>query len=143
MNPKKPRNNCLACGKECKQAVDKFCNNHCQGEYYYQEYVKRWLLGQETGSKGSFYAISDNVRRWLKETRGEHCSECGWAKRHLLTGRIPLTIDHIDGDVSNNRPENLRLLCPNCHALTDTYGALNRGKGKRPNHKGGYLTPKI
>lgn len=142
MSHKKPRRNCLACGKECKQAVDKFCNNHCQGEYYYQEYIRRWLRGEETGYKGNFYAISDNVRRWLKETRGERCSECGWAKRHLLTGRIPLTIDHIDGDVSNNRPENLRLLCPNCHALTDTFGALNRGNGKRPNHKGGYLTQK-
>lgn len=143
MSHKRPRRNCLACGKECKQAVDKFCNNHCQGEYYYQQYIKRWLEGKESGSKGSFYAISDNVRRWMKETHGEKCSACGWAKRHLLTGRIPLTIDHIDGDVSNNRPENLRLLCPNCHALTDTYGSLNRGKGKRPNHKGGYLTPKI
>jgi hypothetical protein len=141
MNPKKPRRNCLYCGRECKHAADVYCGYKCQHEYAYQQYIARWQHGEEDGTKGSFYAISDNVRRWLKETHGERCSECGWAKRHLLTGRIPLTIDHIDGDVSNNRPENLRLLCPNCHALTDTYGALNRGKGKRPHHKGGYLTP--
>jgi hypothetical protein len=140
MNPKKPRPNCLFCGKECKRAVDIYCSYKCQHEYAYQQYIARWLRGEEPGTKGSFFAISDYVRRWLKEKHGERCSECGWAKRHLLTGRIPLTIDHIDGDVSNNRPENLRLLCPNCHALTDTYGALNRGNGKRPHHKGGYLT---
>jgi hypothetical protein len=140
VSAKKPRNPCLYCGKECKRAVDKFCNNRCQREYEYEQYIQRWLRGEVPGYKGSFYAISDNVRRWLKLTRGERCAECGWSQRHLLTGRIPLTIDHIDGDVSNNRPENLRLLCPNCHALTDTFGALNRGKGKRPHHKGGYLT---
>ena len=50
-----------------------------------------------------------------------------------MTGRIPLHIDHIDGDWSNNQPPNLRLLCPNCHALTASYGALNRGRG-RPYH---------
>jgi len=138
---KKPRQNCLNCGKECKHAVDRYCSHRCHSQHQYQQYIERWLRGAESGTKGSFYAVSDNVRRWLKETRGEKCSECGWAKRHPLTFRIPLTIDHIDGDVSNNRPENLRLLCPNCHALTDTYGALNRGNGKRPHHKGGYLTP--
>ena len=141
MSRKKERSHCLYCQKECKRAVDKFCNNKCQREYDYAQYIERWLRGEETGSKGNFFAISEYVRRWLKSTHGEKCSLCGWAKRHPLTLRIPLTIDHIDGNVSNNRPENLRLLCPNCHSLTDTYGALNRGKGKRPHHKGGYLTP--
>ncbi|MFH8784861.1 HNH endonuclease signature motif containing protein [Streptomyces roseoverticillatus] len=39
---------------------------------------------------------------------------------------LPLEVDHIDGDWRNNRIENLRLLCPNCHSTTDTY----RGRGK-------------
>ena len=139
-NLKKARTNCLACGQPVKRAVDKFCNNHCQGEYAYRTYIERWLAGLESGRKGNFYVVSDNVRRWMRETYGMKCSECGWSDRHPLTGRVPLTIDHIDGDVSNCQPENLRLLCPNCHSLTDTFGALNRGKGKRPHHKGGYLT---
>jgi hypothetical protein len=140
-NPKKPRAKCLACGKEVKRTMDKFCDNHCQGEYYYQVYIERWLAGLETGRKGNFYSLSDNVRRWMLETYGERCSQCGWAERHPQTGRVPLTIDHIDGDVENCRPENLKLLCSNCHSLTSTFGSLNRGKGKRPHHKGGYLTP--
>ena len=42
-----------------------------------------------------------------------------------MDGRIPLTWDHMDGDCTNNRRQNLRLLCPKCQALTDTYGSLN------------------
>ncbi|HBY96327.1 MAG TPA: HNH endonuclease [Chloroflexi bacterium] len=140
-NPKKPRAHCLACGKEVQRAVDKFCDNRCQGEYQYKVYIERWLAGLETGLKGRFFALSDNVRRWLRETHGEKCSQCGWAEQHPVTGRIPLQIDHIDGDVANCRPANLRFLCPNCHSLTPTYGSLNRGNGRRPHHKGGYSTP--
>lgn len=48
--------------------------------------------------------------------------------RSGIMGRdIPLELDHIDGERSNNLLENLRLLCPNCHALTPTY----RGRNKR------------
>jgi hypothetical protein len=40
---------------------------------------------------------------------------------------IPLELDHINGDRSDNRLEKLRLLCANCHALTPTYGGRNIG----------------
>ncbi|MGW7032454.1 HNH endonuclease [Streptomyces xanthophaeus] len=58
----------------------------------------------------------------------EACRMCGieavWQGRPL-----PLEVDHIDGDWHNNRPENLRLVCPNCHSTTDTY--RGRAKGRR------------
>jgi predicted HNH restriction endonuclease len=41
-------------------------------------------------------------------------------------GRLaPLHLDHRNGDRTDNRVENLRLLCPNCHAQTDTYCGRN------------------
>ena len=42
---------------------------------------------------------------------------------------LSLQLDHIDGDSDNCVPSNLRLLCPNCHTQTDTYGS--KGKGSR------------
>jgi hypothetical protein len=48
----------------------------------------------------------------------------------LITGLVPVRLDHIDGNWENNKPENLRLLCPNCDSLTETYCALNKGKGR-------------
>ncbi|MFI1835300.1 HNH endonuclease signature motif containing protein [Streptomyces olivaceoviridis] len=57
----------------------------------------------------------------------ECCALCGigpvWRGKPL-----PLEVDHIDGDWRNNRVDNLRFLCPNCHSTTDTY--RGRGKGR-------------
>jgi hypothetical protein len=62
--------------------------------------------------------------------RGEKCERCGWCERHPITGEVPLTIDHVDGDYRNCKEENLAVLCWNCHALTPTFGGRNRGKGR-------------
>lgn len=50
----------------------------------------------------------------------ERCENCGTGP--VWNGRpMTLEIDHINGDWSDDRAENLRLLCPNCHAITDTW----------------------
>ena len=70
------------------------------------------------------------VRKSLIQIRGELCEDCGWDRRHTITGRVPLEVDHVDGNYENNAINNLKLLCPNCHSLTSTYRNLNKGKGR-------------
>lgn len=52
----------------------------------------------------------------LKEWRCERCLRIDWEG-----DRIPLEVDHANGVPDDHRIENLRLLCPNCHALTPTW----------------------
>lgn len=58
----------------------------------------------------------------LKERK---CELCGWCEVSV-DGRIPVELDHINGDHSDNRLENLRILCPNCHSLQTTHRGLNK-----------------
>ncbi len=57
----------------------------------------------------------------------KYCEECGWAKVSD-DGYLPLELDHINGDRHDNRLENLRILCPNCHSLKPTHRGKNRKK---------------
>ncbi|MFA9447029.1 HNH endonuclease [Egicoccus sp. AB-alg6-2] len=66
--------------------------------------------------------VSVGLKTWA-------CERCGlteWQGRE-----VPLELDHVNGDRRDNRLQNLRLLCPNCHALTPTYRGRNRGARAR------------
>lgn len=53
------------------------------------------------------------------------CNKCG-CDGNWQDGKIALQIHHIDGDNKNNELSNLIYLCPNCHALTETYCGKNK-----------------
>lgn len=95
-----------------------------------------WNKGKTLSAKVSIEQYLSNEKpiqsfklkkRLLKEKIFEaKCFNCDAS--HWLGEPIPLELDHINGNNKDNRLENLRLLCPNCHALTPTYRSKNRIK---------------
>ena len=117
--------NCLFCQKECEirtNKFNKFCTNKCQANYKWEFETKPRL---EDGTK---LTTSFTIKKYLIEIRGEKCQECNldpiWNGKYLS-----LQVDHIDGNSDNNHLSNVRLICPNCHTQTDTFGS--KGKGSR------------
>ena len=116
---------CLFCGIECQwshQKTNKYCSQRCQVDYQSAQHKQKFFSG-----------LLENIdrptaRKYLAEARGYRCEICGisdWNNKKLT-----LHVDHCNGDPSNSGPDNLRLLCPNCHSQTEFLGAANKGRGR-------------
>ena len=110
---------CLNCGKTKlwhRATSNKYCDTKCQMEYQYKTNLMNGTLGK------------NGLKRWLTETYGYKCAECGlseWRNKSIV-----LELEHRDGNSENNEFENLCLICPNCHSQTDTYKGKNKGNGR-------------
>lgn len=119
--------------KECKESFNstsrtKICKK-CSIKNKQINRINDWLTGSWDGAVER--GLSKTIRNYLLAEADFACSGCGFDKSHPDDGASILEIDHIDGDGLNHSPNNLRVLCPNCHALTSSYRGRNLGKGTR------------
>ncbi len=128
-NPKKPRLKCPVCGSEPARSFYKYCSNACQHEFQYCEYIEKWKRGEIKGLN-AMGLVSDSIKKYLRTKYKNKCCICGWSAINPKTGVAPLVADHIDGNWKNNVESNLRLICPNCDALSPTFAGSNRGNGR-------------
>ena len=122
--------NCKNCNKKLDNRNKVFCDQTCKLEYYYKIYIEKWKNHEVDGTRGNHGQLSQHVRKYIFEKYNYKCTKCGWSKINPYTNRIPLEVEHIDGNWKNSFEENLDLLCPNCHSLTKTYRGANRGHGR-------------
>lgn len=114
------------CGKPVVQTKARFCSQRCNQDHRFAIRLKVFLSGRYPPVTNA----AKFLHRALRHLHGDKCSRCGWSERHPLTGKVPIEVEHIDGNWENNSPKNLTLLCPNCHSLTPTFRNLNRGNGR-------------
>lgn len=139
---------CNKCGKEHDGSFGsgKFCSRACANSRIRTEETKKkisegilkseWWLKCDYSHNSSDEKIEKqretwkakrnfntahifSIKKWLKEERGHKCEECGieeWNGK-----RLPMEVDHIDGNTKNNELTNLKVLCPNCHSQTPTW----------------------
>jgi len=105
-------------------ATQKYCSNNCQQQYQRKlAFAKIRKLGKLP--KGMTVKL---IKTYLIFTRGHRCKLC---KRTTWRGYpVPLVMDHMDGNPYDWKLTNLRLICHNCDAQTDTYKGRNRGYGR-------------
>ena len=134
--PNCPHAHYRRCGMKCK-----FCrkdlkgrkrrNTYCTIQCYQLQTKYEFILIRPPWVLSNSGDTSNYIKNYLLDRYNSSCQSCGWSEINPVTKKVPLEIHHIDGDWKNNKPSNIQILCPNCHAITETYGILNRGNGRR------------
>lgn len=114
---------CLNCGKFLLNNNTQFCSNKCASEYKHKEAYEDFLNHPEKYARGNYTAKRFKCE-FMKEQNNK-CDICGCEPIH--NGKpLVFVLDHINGDASDNRRENLRMICPNCDSQLDTFKSKNK-----------------
>ena len=114
-----PQKFCKNCGGLCKKRRE-FCSIKCRTISEFKERMK----------DPSYVPGKSVIRKYVLLTRDCICEKCRHSTWMGLP--IPLEIHHKDGNYKNNQDNNIELICPNCHVLTDTYKGKNKSGNGRP-----------
>lgn len=115
-------NYCLSCNASIANDK-KYCNQSCQWDFLFETETRHRV---EAGLVSS----ASTLKNYITRVVGYKCVRCGNKGEHL-DKPLTLQLDHIDGNSDNNLPQNLRLMCPNCHSQTDTFVTRQKKDTKR------------
>lgn len=126
---------CKNCGKEFKTYKRKgsFCSKKCFADYKSKQIYKKIINGDETIMTSS-YSPTRVAYKYIMQEQDNKCSICGM-KNIWQEKPIKFIVDHIDGDASNNKRDNLRCICPNCDSQLDTYKNTKNHRSTRIKRK--------
>lgn len=114
---------CINCGTILTNHATKYCCLECQGQYKHKQAYLKYLKEPTTIMRANY--SPKNFKNEILKEQGNKCAICGmspsWNGKSLV-----FILDHIDGHASNNRRNNIRLICPNCDSQLDTYKSKNK-----------------
>lgn len=121
------------CGNKISRAKYNLCRT-CTFKNKAKERFDEWLITGDLGFSTPSTTIRGNFKELLLDYYGRKCNICGISEE-WNNKKLTLIVDHIDGDASNNKSTNLRLVCPNCDSQLDTYKSKNKNSARKNRYK--------
>lgn len=118
-----PLKSCPNCSVEHRNP--KYCSLICQQAFQQAERLKEWLESDQT-------TLPRFIKPYLREQK-DYCWICGTSE--WMGQKVPLVLDHINGNPEDHKLTNLRLVCGNCDMQLPTYKSRNKGNGRYSRRK--------